>query len=293
MADGGAATAIGAGAETVTGGGTTTATETTTTTTGTAPEWLGTLPDELKGDATLTRYKSVEDLARGHLETKRLAMSKLAIPGEGASDEDWGKVWSALGRPEKADGYGEFGLDPLPATATKAEQDARAAMVAGYQEQLHKLGVPGKLAGEIVKADIARIQGAQEAYYAKGAEEIAALKAELGGDYDTKVAAAKAVFAKLGLPVEFADELDAKVGSAALLKGFIKLAEATGEHGRVEGDGGQTGFGAAGGTPQERINGLFADKGWRAKYDSGDAGAVKQFEDLRKEAHRFAQQHGI
>src|SRR6185369_12579211 len=70
-----------------------------------SPEWMAGLPDDLKGDATLTRYKSLDDLARGHLETKKLASSKLIIPGDGATDEDWGKFYDALGRPESPDKY--------------------------------------------------------------------------------------------------------------------------------------------------------------------------------------------
>jgi hypothetical protein len=42
-----------------------------------SPEWVGTLPDDLKADPTLVKYQNVEALARGHLETKKLASSKL------------------------------------------------------------------------------------------------------------------------------------------------------------------------------------------------------------------------
>lgn len=282
MIDGGAATEVGAGAETGggagaaaiagdgggAGGG------------GAAPEWMTGLPDDLKADATLARYADVPSLAKAHVEAHKVAKSKLLVPAADAAPEAWAPVWSALGLPEKADGYGDFGLDPLPADATDAQKQGRDAALGAYREALHKIGVPPKLAGEIVKADMTRIAEAERAYYAKGEEEIGALKKEMGAEYEPKRQAARNAFVRIfgedAAPL--ADELETKVGSARLVKGMMKLAELTGEHSRVEGEGGK-GFGAVA-DPEGRLRELNKDSGWRAKLIAGDAAVVAEQKNL-------------
>jgi hypothetical protein len=253
-------------------------------TSGGAPEWLGALPDDLKADATLTRYADVEALARGHVEAHRVAKSKLAIPGEFANDEDWAKVYDALGRPKEPGGY-EL---PLPALADDADDAAKAAREAtakAYQDLFHQVGLNPRQASALVAADLARIDAAQSAFYAKGEQEVAALKAELGADYAAQVEAAKDVFKKLGFEPGFADELDTKVGSAALLRGFIKLAKVAGEHVRVHGGGGD--FNASQ-DPQAELKAKFRDESWRAKFNAGDVATVAEHDRLHKAAQAAA-----
>lgn len=257
-------------------------------TNGGAPAWLGELPDDLKADATLTRYADVPALARAHIEAHKVAKGKLAVPGEGASDEDWGKVWTGLGLPDKADGYGDFGLAALPDDADDAAKEARAAMVGRYQESLHKIGVPPALANKIVAADIDRIQTAERAHYAKGEAEIEALKAELKEQYEPKKEAAKKMFLSLFGPdaAEMADELDSKVGSATLMRGIMKLVEVAGEHVRVDGAGGEAIGGD--GDPAAQLSAKFKDRGWREKFNAGDVTAVAEEKRLREAAIQAA-----
>jgi hypothetical protein len=255
---------------------------------GAPPEWLGGLPDDLKGDATLGRYADVEALARGHLETKRLATSKLAVPAADAPPEAWDAFYTAAGRPESADGYGDFGLDALPDDATDAAKAARGEMVKRYQAALHPLGLNARQAAALVTADIARIEAAQSDYYAAGEAEVNALKKELGADYEPQRLAAKKVFTDLfGEEAgELADELDQKVGSARLVKGMMKLAAKVGESGRIEGDGGE--FKGDPANADAALRAKFADKGWREKYNAGDQATLAEHDKLRDAARRQA-----
>ena len=50
------------------------------------------------------KNKEIGDFAKSFLDNKRLAGEKLRIPKDDNPDE-WGKIYSALGRPEKPDGY--------------------------------------------------------------------------------------------------------------------------------------------------------------------------------------------
>lgn len=260
----------------------------------TAPEWMGALPDELKGDATLSRFGDVTALAKAHIESHKVARSKFVVPAADASDEEWGKAWSALGRPESPDGYGDFGLEALPDDADDAAKEARANMVKTYAERLHQLGVPARLASNIVKADIERIQEAEAAYYAKGAEEIAALKKELGADYEPQKNAAKSLFVRIfgedAAPL--ADQLDQKVGSGLLMKGMIQLAKLTGERERIIGDSGE-GYGGEPSNAQATLDAKMQDKTWRQRYLDGDTSVVAEYDRLLQAAQKQAARDGL
>lgn len=73
------------------------------------PDFKESLPEELRNDPTISRYKSAEELAKAYKEAK----SKLGwdptqivkLPGDDAKPEDFDPIYKALGRPEQADKY--------------------------------------------------------------------------------------------------------------------------------------------------------------------------------------------
>jgi hypothetical protein len=255
---------------------------------GTPPEWLATLPDDLKGDATLVRYADVPALAKAHIEAHRVAKSKLAVPGEGATDEQWGQVFDALGRPKEAAGYGNLGLEALPDTATADEKAAREAQLAPYRDAFHKIGLTPRQAEAAFRADSERLKAAETAFYAQGQAEVDAIKAEFGDQYGPKVAAAKAAFQKLGVSAELAQELDVKLGSGALVRFGMKLAEAIGEHGKIDAEHKDSFGDGPDANVEAKLRGLFRDKSWREKFKSGDATVVAQHSRLTEAARRAA-----
>jgi hypothetical protein len=252
------------------------------------PEWLGGLPEELRGDATLARYADVPSLAKAHIEAHKVAKSKVIVPAAEADDAAWESFYNATGRPETADAYGDFGLDPLPDDAGDDAKAARDAMLGEYREAMHKLGLDPRRASAAVKLDMERIAAAEKAFYAKGDEEIAALQKELGADYEPQKQAARSLFRKIfgEEAAPLADELDRKVGSGLLMRGMMKLAKLTGEHGRTDGDL----PGDLGGTANaaEQLRTKFADKGWRDKFNSGDAPTVAEHGRLMEAAKKQA-----
>jgi hypothetical protein len=66
-------------------------------------KWFDNLPEQYHEG--ISKFKSQEDLAKSYLNLEKSASSKVKIPGDEASDEDWGKFYNKLGRPEKADEY--------------------------------------------------------------------------------------------------------------------------------------------------------------------------------------------
>lgn len=75
-----------------------------------APEWMSALPDEMKTDAGLRKFKSVDALAKSYKEMESYRGNSIRIPGEDATDEERSAFFNKLGRPESAEHYKlEFG----------------------------------------------------------------------------------------------------------------------------------------------------------------------------------------
>lgn len=253
------------------------------------PEWVGTLPDDLKADPTLVKYQNVEALARGHLETKKLASSKLTVPGAEATPEDWGKVWDAVGRPENPDKY-DLKLVELPVDAPEEARTALAETTKPFRELAYKIGLTGAQATALSEYRLEE----NNAYHAKGAAEIAALKGELGADYAPKLDRGQKAFAQLfgddAEAVQLLQELDQKVGSARLVKMAMRLGDVMGEHQLIDTDTVE-GFGEVA-DAQGKLTELQGDKTWRQKLNDGDVKVVAQRKRLLELASRQALRRG-
>jgi hypothetical protein len=274
------------GTATTTEGGTTTTTDGgTATTTTVEPTWRDTLPDDLKNDATLSKYADLETFARGHLETKRLASSKVIVPGEGATEDDWGAFYKAIGRPEDPDAY-DIKTIELPVDASDEERTALAEATKPFKALAHKLGLTPAQATALSEFDLQRTAD----FYAKGEEEIAALKDQLKGDYAPKLEAGRNAFAQLfgndPEAIQLAAELDRKVGSGRIVKAMMRLGEVMGEARLIDNDKVE-GFGEVG-NADAKIDELQKDKAWREKFTAGDPTTVNQYNRLLDLAKRQA-----
>jgi len=68
--------------------------------------WWESLPDDLKSEPTVQRYKSTEDAIRGLVNANKLIGKKrIAMPTPDAPKEEWDEFYRAIGRPESPDGY--------------------------------------------------------------------------------------------------------------------------------------------------------------------------------------------
>lgn len=105
--------------------------------------WLLSMPEDLQNSEILSQYKKVEDLARGHVETKRMVGDRVKIPDENASPEEVAKFYARLGRPETPDGY-EFSTVELP-----QEMPINESMIKSFKTKAHELGLSKKQADGI------------------------------------------------------------------------------------------------------------------------------------------------
>jgi len=233
---------------------------------GGAPEWLTGLPEELRGDATLTRYKNIEELARGHVEAHRVAKSKVLLPGADADDAAWDAFYDAAGRPK----------DPA-AYKIEVPEGESSELADKFRPVAHKLGLLPRQVEGIVAFNNALAAQSIEALNAQSRAGVDELKAELGDQFDTKIAAAKQAALRLGLDPDIATKIDAEIGSKALLKTYINLAELMGEHARV--DGGDPPGG--GGDPKAALDAKMKDASWREKVKAAGSPERAEYDRLR------------
>lgn len=105
--------------------------------------WYSSLPEDLRGDSNITKYKSAEELARGHVSAvSMLGRDKIPMP---KSDAEYLDVYKRLGMPETKDDYKfEDAEYELPENIyPRQEQEADRVAFRGWA---HELGLTQKQA---------------------------------------------------------------------------------------------------------------------------------------------------
>lgn len=98
--------------------------------TGESSSWYSGLPEDIRGSASITKFKDVESLARGYINAEQLiGRDKIPMP---RTDEEFMQTFRRLGAPENADGYsfnpkefeqyGQGALDDLALFRTMAAE---------------------------------------------------------------------------------------------------------------------------------------------------------------------------
>lgn len=103
---------------------------------------------EIKGHPDVVRYKSVEEMAKGHIELgKTIGLKGTLIPTENSSDEVKAKYFKDIGRPDLAENYINPSYDGLhEGVKSSGEQDTKA-----FKDKAFELGLSGKQYDELNK----------------------------------------------------------------------------------------------------------------------------------------------
>lgn len=204
-------------------------------------EFLKDVPADISADPSLKDIKDVAGLAKSYVNSQKMLGSRIAIPGETATEAERNEFYAKLGRPEKPDAY-EFKDDGLP-----NEIYGRQEILQTMRTSMHKHGLSKKQAEAIFADYTALMHGnitkLSEEATGKKTAAVEALKKEWGGNYDKNLAIAKAAFKKFGADPELTKFVDdSRLGDHP---GFIKLFQAIGA--AVGGDKLIEGGGAGGG----------------------------------------------
>lgn len=152
--------------------------------------WRGTLDEELRDDKSLLSFKSVKDLAKSFVNTKKMVgANTVAIPTDISTEGEWQEFHKAGGRPETVEDYNLKAPDGFPQELT--EQIFPADRMSKWQERFFKGGVSQKAADAFIQefsqdmlADFNAVEQAKET--AK-AEIVGKLTTEYGAAFDQKM----------------------------------------------------------------------------------------------------------
>lgn len=202
--------------------------------------WLDSLPEELRGDASLKEFKGPADAAKAYVNLYK----KFGVPDEQilkipAGEDGWDEVHAKIGRPESPEGYQLAQV----AGAEQIDKEYLTSVLKGA----HGAGISqrqmAKLYPAIVEADSAQAERirAEDARIFSATEN--ALKTEWGEQYESKRALAGRVAGKF-----LTEGTRNALKSAGLnnnldfVKFFAQVGESMAEDSAFAGDG-ASGFG--------------------------------------------------
>ena len=207
------------------------------------------VPEAYAGKPWVEKIKSSDDLWKTLDNAQGLLGRRPNIPGQDASEEDWNRFYTALGRPESPDKYDLKDIDGLPEGADLKPFKAKAAALA------HQIGLTPKQAEKLWQGYLAEEMKSTSEIRAKAAEEKKRLddefdalaKEHFGDGFDsaskaTQDAVSRLVPEKLrGAYADIAENPKALTALVALVNGMNgemeKLRKEYGAEGKLPGSG--------------------------------------------------------
>ncbi len=112
--------------------------------------WTDDLPDDLKSNPSVTKFKDKASAVKGYIELEKSLGGRVKVPGEGATPEELNAFYNKLGRPETKDGY-EFDMTAEGKDINVFEliPDFKA-QVEQFADLAHQLGLPKATAQKLV-----------------------------------------------------------------------------------------------------------------------------------------------
>jgi hypothetical protein len=155
--------------------------------------FIDSLPEDIRGEASLANIKDIDQLAKGYVHAQRMVgADKIGLPNQHSTENDWNEIYSKLGRPEAADQYEIQYEVPI--------EGMEATNLTGYQEVAHAAGLNNAQAQKLIDwySGLEKDSLESESVNAEAARVTAEtdLRQEYGLAYDKKLAAADGVFSK-------------------------------------------------------------------------------------------------
>tara|TARA_R100000935_G_C2827703_1_gene163266 strand:+ start:357 stop:1208 length:852 start_codon:yes stop_codon:yes gene_type:complete len=155
--------------------------------------FIDSLPEDIRGEASLANIKDIDQLAKGYVHAQRMVgADKIGLPNQHSTDNDWNEVYSKLGRPEAADQYEINYQVPV--------EGMEATNLPGYQEAAHAAGLNNSQAQKLIDwySGLEKESLESTEVTALAARETAEtdLRKEYGLAYDKKLSQADGIFSK-------------------------------------------------------------------------------------------------
>lgn len=255
---------------------------------GEASDWREDIAEEHRDAECLKDIGSVEDLAKSFINQQPLiGADKVVLPGKEATEEDMGKFFTALGRPESADKY-ELPTEGLPENVSVGEADQKE-----IKDLAFGLGLNSKQTAQLYRAYASRMGTGQAALDKTGSdfaiESEATLKKEFGQAYDEKVSLAKSAVLEFGGEALKKALNETGLGNHPdMIRAFAKIGKAIASD-EILGEGSKRNFVKSPTEAQAELDALTTDKDFNQAYldgaHPGHAAAVQKKQDLYQAVH--------
>ena len=197
--------------------------------------------EEFRNDSTLNQFASQDAFIKAMLDDRKANGTAIKLPGENATDEEWGKFYDRLGRPASSNDYGLSKDIP-------EGLDFNEEFYNEFTKEIYTAGLSKKQATQIYNwynnksAEMAKdIDARIQASYKKSVDDaVASLKKEWGTDYQRNLDSAVAMANKFLSPATKQYLNATKLGNNPLLiKDFYNLSkQVSGAQMRGEGPSG-------------------------------------------------------
>jgi hypothetical protein len=180
--------------------------------------WHQNLPDDLKGEKSIQTFKTLPDVIKSYVNTKKLMGDKrIAIPSENAKPEEVAEFYKAIGRPEKPDEYKFSVPDEL-----KDYYDDEILNQA--RSELHKIGLTKSQFDVVMALDKQRLaDGIKKMAEAEQNEIVEAehyLRAKWGDKYDARLNLANRMISE-NADLDIKDKLIGEIGNNPVVADFL------------------------------------------------------------------------
>ena len=236
--------------------------------------WTNNLPEDSAAyKDTLSKYKSVPDMAKALANANALIGKKLGVPNEKSSPEEVAAFRRSLGVPDSIDEY-KFAPDALPEGMTWDDNNVK-----NYAEIAHKHNIPPSamkaLVTEHAKMEHFKMQGMQAQIEKQHVEAVNTLKKEWGGEFDKNIGLAKQAAKIAGVNANSQGFADPEV-----VRGFVRMAQMMSED-KV----GRSMSGSEFMTGSARAKDIMTnpDNTWHKRYMEGDREAATLVTGLLKQ----------
>lgn len=181
-------------------------------------DWRSRLPEEIRNEKCLDHMSSVQALATSYVHAQKMVgANKLAVPGENATPEDWGKVYDALGRPKEATGY------EVPQGFQWASDDQKSGVLARF----HAAGLSNRQAGEMLKLYSEAMDQAAGGLEDMRRQSETELRREWGLSYDQNIRTATRALRAIGIDKALAG--NACLNDAGFIRAMAEFGRSLGE----------------------------------------------------------------
>jgi len=241
------------------------------------PDWIGALPEDARGYVENKGWKEPGDVLKGYRQLEEFlgadkAGRGLVLPKDEKDQEALDKIYNALGRPEKAEGYG--------LTELMAQEETDQVFMSAMAETMHGAGLSKAQAQKLATAYQAYFKADRQAAAETHQQEVAEAERTLSAEEKEHC---RRGFRFLGLSNQEAAAIEMYWGVTKAARMFARIGKALGEDRRVEGAE-AAGFGGSPEAAKSRIAELKADEKFTKRYLDGEPEACRQMEELYKRA---------